>query len=434
MSIGRETPPRGARPGRFAVLRPARATAITSLAVIVLGLIGGWALLDHQLRPGSGSATPGASSSAKSLVLPPALARLTQVVAQEKRVGSLADAAWGQQSYTIDWTSTATVNISGSWTGSADVPLTQTEIEAHRTKGASGTSVTADGQDLAVVVWHSVGQIGEPRVPCPDVVALPRAWRILVALLDSSGKPGPLTEFATGDSATVFSGPMGGEGCPATSAPRVSVSDGMIAYAIDDPTSRRPYGTRILVRSLSTGAITRDLSTPTRVLSLQLAGTTVAWLEADGDWPMAIPLRIWADGTPDPQNVEVFATPGDQMSWSLPRFSLTKGAVAWERFGTGQIWVRDPSERQASPTAATCLLGGIEAGVVAMNCGGDSSKLQQNEADAPWLVLWSTDSHPRLVVGLPPLATEELSGGWVVIEPTARTSTQAFPLDSLRAP
>jgi len=426
---------REAEPGPPAAFLRSRSTAIGLVAIAAVGLIGGLVyLVDLDRRTGLGTGQAPSVSASPAAALPAALAQLPQASASSPQQLPFADAYWGPESYAIDWTSGAVVGLAGPWAGSVEVPLTQTEIEAHGTKGATGISVAADSRELALVVWHSVGPAGEPRIPCPDVVALPRAWRILVAPLDPSGKPGPLVPFATGESPIAFDGPMGGEGCRATSAPSASVSNGLIAYAVDDATAERPYGSRILVRSLADGSVMRDLATPTRVLSLELAGSSVAWLEADGNWPKALPLRITTSAHPGAQDVEVFATPGDQMGWSVPRFSLSDTALAWERFGTGQVWMRDlvaGTDRRVSPEDSACLLGGMDAGVVAMNCGDDTSGLDANVAFAPWLVLWSADVGPRLVVGLPPLQAEELSDGWVVVRPNDGKSVQGFAVGSL---
>jgi hypothetical protein len=227
---------------------------------------------------------------------------------------------------------------------------------------------------------------------------------------------------------------MGGEECNATAAPRVSISNGLIAYGIDDAGPQRPYGSRILVRSLTDGTTLRDLATATHVLSLEMWGTTVAWLEADGNWPTNLPLRVSTPPHPAAQDVEVFSTPGDQMAWALPRFSLQGGSLAWERYGTGQVWRRDlvaGAQQQVSPAGSACMLGGIEAGNVVMNCGSDTSRLEQNSTDAPWLIVWAVDTGPDLVLGLPPLQTEELSNGWIVVMPVNQQSLQAFPISSL---
>jgi hypothetical protein len=443
------TDPRKTGREYLAAHRRSRETQVALAVVLAFWLVGGLAFFSAGQRP-SVSTTPSAPASACSSVegglapsasfpstpcaAPAALAQLMRVTAFGLQEIRTADAYWGSESYSIDWKSKAVVTVAGSWTGSIDVPLTQAEIDAHSTKGATGITVVADGRELAMVVWHSIGPPGEARAPCPDVVQLPRAWRILTALLDAGGMPGSFTQFATGESTIVFGGPMGGEECNATAAPRVSISNGLIAYGIDDAGPQRPYGSRILVRSLTDGTTLRDLATATHVLSLEMWGTTVAWLEADGNWPTNLPLRVSTPPHPAAQDVEVFSTPGDQMAWALPRFSLQGGSLAWERYGTGQVWRRDlvaGAQQQVSPAGSACMLGGIEAGNVVMNCGSDTSRLEQNSTDAPWLIVWAVDTGPDLVLGLPPLQTEELSNGWIVVMPVNQQSLQAFPISSL---
>ncbi len=400
----------------LAVRGHARVGKVEPVLIVALALAGGLALL----APGSATTTT--------------LSRLATVTPATLRLLAAADAYWGSESYSVDWASRAVLTFAGAATGSIDVPLTQPEIDAHVRKGATGTLVVADGMELVVVVWHSEGPSTEPRSPCPAVVQQPRAWRILVARLDANGRPGSFAAFAAGKNTIVFGGPMGGEGCQATSIPSVSVSDGLIAYSLDDSTPQRPYGSRILIRALTDGTTLRDLATPTHVLSLELSGTTIAWLEADGDNPTSLPLRLSTAAQPAAQDMEVLSTPGGQMSWSLPSFSLAGNSLAWERYGTGQVWMRDligGDEQQVSPSGLVCMLGGIAPRTVAMNCGDDASGLQQNLADAPSLVVWSVGVGLRLVVGIPPVLTEKLSNGWIAVVPKDRGSVQAFPLDSL---
>lgn len=433
------THPRKTGRGYPAAQRRPRESQVALAVVLALWLAAGLAFFSVGQRMPIGtipSAPASACSSLASTVCaaPAALAQLKRVTASHLQEIRSADAYWGSESYSVDWESKAVVTLAGSWTGSIEVPLIQAEIDAHGTKGATGVTIVADGRELALIVWRSIGPPGEARAPCPDVVLHPRAWRILVAPVDANGKPGSFAQFATGESAIVFGGPMGGEGCSATAAPSVSISNGLIAYGIDDAGPQRPYGSRILVRSLTDGTTTRDLATATHVLSLELSGTTVAWLEADGNWPTNLPLRVSTTTHPAAQDVEIFSTPGDQMAWSLPRFSLEGGSLAWERYGTGQVWRRDlarGAEQQVSPAGSACMLGGVEPGNVAMNCGSDTSRLEQNSTDAPWLVVWSVETGPRLVLGLSPLQTEELSNGWIVVMPDNQDSLRTFPITSL---
>lgn len=408
------------------------AVGLSGAAAVVTFLV--VALMSHGRHDGS-TASPGPASDSPTATVPAKLAGLPNITARNLLSLPAADAYWGQLAYTISRKPAAQITVTGATVASVHIPLSKAEFDALDAKGQNGgVSIAVDGQNLALVVWLHLGPAGDPRTPCWSNVAQPISWRILVAALDASGSPGQLTEFAHGENAVAFAGPMGGEGCTATTPPLVSVSDGQMAYLVEDSGQSHPYGSRILVRSLSDGSTLRDVVTPTHVLSMALSATNVAWLEADGNSPTTLQLRVSTAANPTARNVEVFTTPGAQMAWSLPTFGLQGNALAWERYGAGEVWLRDlaaDTDRRVSPSGSVCLLGGIDAATIAMNCGGDSGHLQQNVSDAPWLVVWSAAIGPRLVVGLPPLQSEAISNGWIVITPSRGGNYQTFPVSDL---
>jgi hypothetical protein len=172
------TDPRKTGREYLAAHRRSRETQVALAVVLAFWLVGGLAFFSAGQRP-SVSTTPSAPASACSSVegglapsvsfpstpcaAPAALAQLMRVTAFGLQEIRTADAYWGSESYSIDWKSKAVVTVAGSWTGSIDVPLTQAEIDAHSTKGATGITVVADGRELAMVVWHVSAHPARPE-------------------------------------------------------------------------------------------------------------------------------------------------------------------------------------------------------------------------------------------------------------------------------
>ena len=342
----------------------------------------------------------------------------------------VGDAYSGPEAYRVTWEQNVVIAGSGSWTGAIDIPLTQEESAARAIKGGTGTSIVADASEIAVLVWHSVGPPTETRAPCPGVLGQPRAWRIVAGTLDGTGRPAALREIATGQNDVIFGGPMGGEGCLATSVPNVAVADGQIAYSFDDPDGKRPVGSRIELRSLADGTIVRQLATPTHVLSLGLSHENVAWIEAGADYPTRLPLRVSTHDEPEARDLVTFATPGQQMGWSIPSFAVAEHLVFWEQFGTGQIWAQDLAtggKMRVSPDGTACLIGGASDTTTVMNCRGDNDSSSQ----ASTLVIWTMGTGPRLLAGAAGVQGEQISNGWVVASATETDRTFGFPLSAI---
>jgi hypothetical protein len=133
--------------------------------------------------------------------------------------------------------------------------------------------------------------------------------------------------------------------------------------------------------------------------------------------------------------VTVFTTPGGNGGWGLPTFSLAGDTLvgdtlAWERFGTGQVWQRElvsGATRQISPRGAVCLMGATDGTLTVMHCGDDASNLESNAATAPWLVVWSAVAGDRLALGVPPVDSVWLSAGWVEVVALPLQDVSAFP-------
>ncbi|HEX7612436.1 MAG TPA: hypothetical protein VF371_06640 [Candidatus Limnocylindrales bacterium] len=356
---------------------------------------------------------------------------------------SVSSQVWGSRYYVADWTAvdaglqptgSATSilrygDVSTGKTGSVPLPLTQAEMVGLRTKFVGGGfSVATDGSNLAVVVGYRLGAPGDQGIPCGSNSGAPIAWRILVAPIDqSTGAPGTFSAIAGGQSKVAFR-PMGGEGCDTVSAPLVSLSGGRIAYNIENPTTGHPLASKILVWSLAGGAPDRQIQTVAMPIGLELSGTNVAWLESDGN--AAVPLRISTAAHPEPADVDTDETPGGTGAWTIPKFSLDGDQIAWDRYGTGQVFLETigGSADRISPSGVDCLLGGSSASQVLLMCyPGDPFFGNGN------LVIWSSSTGLQLVQGYP--AAENgfswLSNGWVATVSSDGAIVSFFRLSDL---
>jgi hypothetical protein len=352
----------------------------------------------------------------------------------------------GSRYYLVDWTaadaefrptSTATAmmrfgDASTRSVGSVPLPLTQTELTGLRANVGGGISVATDGSTVAVVVWYRLGAPGQQGIPCITNFGAPMAWRILVAPIEgSSGAPGAFSALASGRSRATFK-LIGDEGCADVSPPLVSLSGGRIAYNVENATVGHPLASTIVVRSLAGGAPERQIATLALPIRLELAGTNVAWLEADGD--PSLPLRISTAAQPAPAEVDVMDTPGNTggaWSWGIPRFSLVGNQIAWDGYGTGQVFLETigaGSAKQISPSGASCFVGGSDAGHVLLLCGNDPTYIGGS------LVIWSQTAGPRLVQGYAAGVdgSSWLSYGWVATQsPPGNAILSFFRLSDL---
>jgi hypothetical protein len=98
-----------------------------------------------------------------------------------------------------------------------------------------------------------------------------------------------------GRSSLVFTPPYAGQYCSGPIAPLIDVAAGHVAYSIERPTAGQPAGSRILVRSLASGAVVRTVTRPRQVYALALSNSAIAWAESLIDdrfrgGPYAVPL------------------------------------------------------------------------------------------------------------------------------------------------
>ncbi len=388
--------------------------------------------------------TPGTSglASLPTLTLPASAIKTANGVSLPAQ-DAVASQVWGSRYYLADWTafgtgfSTATAilrygDASTGAVGSVPLPLTQAELAGLRNGlVGGGFSVTADGTDVSVVVWYRLSS-GQLSIPCPSNSGSRIQWRILVASIDpSTGAPGTFSALASGQGKDAFR-PTGGEGCDTVSAPLVALSGGLIAYNIESPTTGHRLSSTIVLQPLAGGAPARQIPTQAMPIGLKLAGTNVAWLEADGT--AALPLRVSTAGHPAPVDVDIMVTPGNTGgTWDIPKFSLDGFQITWDRFGTGQVLeeviggASAASATPISPNGSFCFLGGSDAGQVLLLCGGAF-------ANSPGgLAIWSQASGSQLVQGYAAGSNgfSWLSNGWVATESSVDTALYFFRVSDL---
>jgi hypothetical protein len=290
--------------------------------------------------------------------------------------------------------------------GSVIVPLTPAELACLANTLCDAGDLYAD--DGYVLVLTQAPQSVHKGVPC-GMLEPPVHWRILAARLDQNGKPGAFTEFATGASNDVYVGPANGgwEGydCPYTLPPRLSLSGDLVAYNVETPTAANPFGAQIFVRSLVDNSTLRQLTIAQAVLSLQLSGTNLIWMEWSGRMsPRSLPLRLSTAASPNPHDVLTFTPP--KLWWNYPSYRLVGNLLVWEGSSTGKMWLRDVTSTadpiQVSPTGAVCLIDDFDGANVAMSCGTSPTMTTwEMEVEAVWPVFWSPTSGDRALTGQP---------------------------------
>lgn len=391
--------------------------------------------------------TPGTSGLANlpTLTLPAGAVKTANGVSFPAQ-DSVASQVWGSRYYLADWTavdaglnptSTATAilrygDAATATVGSVPLPLTQAELAGIRNKlVGGGFSVTADGTNVAVVVWYRLSS-GQQYIPCASNSGAPIQWRILVAPIDqSTGAPGAFSALVSGQSKDAFR-PTGGEGCDTVSAPLVALSGGLIAYNIESATTGHPLASIIVLRSLAGGASAQEIPTLAIPIRLEVTATNVAWLESDGT--ATLPLRVSTAGQPAPADVDVMDTPGNTGgAWDIPKFSLDGFQITWDRYGTGQVFqeviggASAASAVQISPNGSSCFLGGSDVGQVLLLCGSDFPLRPGG------LVIWSQAAGSQLVQGYSAGANgfSWLSNGWVATESSIDGALYFFRVSDL---
>jgi hypothetical protein len=185
---------------------------------------------------------------------------------------------------------------------------------------------TADTVALGAnsVVWMDSWYAKPPTncggaVPCNPYAGQPVLWRVAAVPLAGGAE----TTLATGTSSRTSI--MGEAAAPHAA---VLAADGdRVAYAEDAPTKAAPEASRIVVRSISTGAIVRQIDTTGYIELLRLSGTAIAYGEA---FDIAGPGTItWRDATlmVARTDTETPAKVDDHVS----DVAIGDGRIAWAR-------------------------------------------------------------------------------------------------------
>jgi hypothetical protein len=363
------------------------------------------------------SDTPEPSVTPTPIPVPPsALTRLKTIDASKYRITALPDHTGAYWWDPLSKGAALFYDVNGS-RGSVPIPLTK--AESAEISDRSGLSLVrhwflgAGAHAVAILAAHII-EPSEPGTPCGAEPT--EGWRILVAPLDQTGKPGAFSVLAAGTSDVFLFGPgiypHEGSDCAHLDWPQVAISGDLIAYTIQAPTGAAPSASQIIVRSLVDGTIVRQISVPEAVLQLQLSDHTLTWMQFSGDinFDTSFPLMISTADNPDPKTVMTFEALPTTDAFTPPTVLLVGSLLAWDGYSTGKVWMRDlanTTPQQISPAGAYCRLQAFDGTHAAMNCAGnwfDPDWVGWDDPDQPaitWPVLWSEQAGSRLIGGLP---------------------------------
>jgi len=382
------------------------------------------------------TATPSVEPTATAAPTPSATPSLGQVLAPAGMTMALTDgyaATWGPHLYDAmdDTAHPGMVDVEASDLATGATVTTAVPVQADETinppDGFSdpATSVATDGRSLALVVWHHIGPPSNGDVPCGGTEAEPVAWRILIAPLDPAAGTlaGAFTPFAEGTSRDQFLLPGQGEGCVGPRTPRVSLSDGQIAYTVEAPRADAPYAMTVVVRRLPDGAMVRDFAAQRTVVSLAMAGPTVVFTDSD-DGGAANPrwaIRASTEAHPAPTVVATGSQASATGGYGQPPLVATDGRlIAWE-VPLATVSVRGLAGGAVTPLAVpgeTCDLGGLDGGMVSLGCWTDAWATGAVGGYQPIKsFIWSALGGPYAVVGGPDMILDyapSVANGWLV--------------------
>lgn len=382
------------------------------------------------------TATPSIEPTATATAAPLATPSPGQVLAPSGKTMALADgyaATWGPHLYNAmdDPAHPGTVTVEAADLTTGATMTTAVPVQGDETVNPPdgfadpATWVATDGRFLALAVWHHVGPPGHGGVPCGGSEAEPVAWRILVAPLDAvTGRVGgPFAVFASGVSRDEFLLPGQGEGCGGPRTPRVSLSDGRIAYTIEAPQAAAPFAMTVVVRRLPDGVTVRKIAAPRTVVSLAMAGPTVVFTDSD-DADAANPrwaIRASTEAHPATIVVATGSQAGAAGGYGQPPRVATDGRlVAWEvPLASASVTVL--SDAAVTPLAVpgqTCDLGGVDGGLVSLGCWTDAWASEAVPGNQPITTfIWSAAGGPYAVVGGPAMILDyapSVAGGWLI--------------------
>ena len=199
---------------------------------------------------------------------------------------------------------------------------------ADLTTGAITNIATTTGNDRILwvalssdeVAWVAGKYAGNRDLaPCAQQGAL--TWRVLTRNL------------ITGEQRSLDEGTNTVVGGCAAFVPPVAVDGDQIAYVVEDPTPSSDIATKIVVKSISTGAVVREIKSDVLVGDLDMSGGTVAYVEGTPtDDPYA-----WLDST------ALKASPANDqapklIALDLDDMTFAGGRAAWIRNGMNDLW------------------------------------------------------------------------------------------------
>jgi hypothetical protein len=419
------------------------ATVMTDGRVLVAGgAVDASAEVYTPPAPGS-TITP---SPAPTLAVPAELAGLPVTSLEANKIhrsGVYASTAYGALVYGVASKGNATAEVTVSDLSAGGARAVDVRLPANEIVPADPTQVYAatDGRYLVVYASH-------PSAPPTGPIAIPGCgssggdWQLLVAPLDpATGLPsGSFTVFASGVMKRLFNAPRAGECGNSWYWNTVfAVDAGMIAYTVDDVTSARPMGSRIILRSLAGGTTLRSVIATEMVYEVHLSGTTIAWAECQNisltNEPEQVKVRVSTAANPAPQEVASGPASGGR---DLPAVRLVGDEISWDGLGNTSVWYQKigaGSPQSLTPADLICQLAGSTPGHVAASCSWWETS---GSIGAASLIVATIGVGLRQVQGLPADAALRpmISSGWFVdsggqlaYQPV--TNTYALPLVAL---
>ncbi len=285
-------------------------------------------------------------------------------------------------------------------------------------------SARADEGILVVMVWRRDPPVAEhSTTPCSSASGQPVAWRLLSVPLGSDGLPsGAWHELDHGVATRQFRYPTAGIYCDDPLVPATAVSSGLVAYAVERPTPELPAGSSVVVRSLATGAIVREVTTETAVVHLARSATTLAWVKSPNAlvagtidrWrimraPLATgdaqEITVPAAAADEPLPAQAIALDGDAVLAQLG--GKSSGAFTIRAAGSSVEVLNPVGSRECRPVGASgpvTILGCFQPGTA------------QQFATDDHLATWSAARGLRVIANAPGalLRSEQIVDGWEV--------------------
>lgn len=294
--------------------------------------------------------------------------------------------------------------------------------------------VATDGRTLVLLLWRRINPLPPTGdIPCNGDEDRPIAWRLLAAPLAHGRVTGPFRLLDAGRNVLVFEPAFRGEGCAATLVPQIAVASGRVAYSAEHMTSAQPAGSRILVRSLVSGAVVRSVTRPWQAIALALSSTTIAWSESDNAHASSSPDR-WAVrrasiaggastkvdlGTRMDWFADAIALSGDAVVLNIPQSNGVLGTVI-RIAPTGSVSKLNP------PGAGRCEVEGTSGTTIAMTC--------EPQAAVPAFMLWRSAHGAHPLLDLTGGVVGPTSVAWLTSSATSGSSLSVVRLADLRWP